>query len=44
MATGASLAVLVGFAPSASLTGLDGRPVDWPATHLLLVARRPEQS
>ena len=29
------------FAPAASLVDLDGEPVDWPDTHLLLVARRP---
>ncbi|GIF20131.1 SAM-dependent methyltransferase [Actinoplanes tereljensis] len=28
-------------APVASLTDLDGHPVDWPSTHLLTVARRP---
>lgn len=28
-------------APVASLTDLDGRPLDWPTTHLLTVARRP---
>ncbi|MEU4532504.1 class I SAM-dependent methyltransferase [Micromonospora ureilytica] len=28
-------------APVASLTDLDGRPLDWPATHILTVARRP---
>jgi SAM-dependent methyltransferase len=28
-------------APVASLTDLDGRPLDWPVTHLLAVARRP---
>ncbi|NUO55358.1 MAG: class I SAM-dependent methyltransferase [Hamadaea sp.] len=28
-------------APVASLTDLDGRPLDWPVTHVLLVARRP---
>ncbi|GAA1620246.1 hypothetical protein GCM10009679_26270 [Saccharothrix algeriensis] len=28
-------------APVASLTGLDGQPLDWPVTHLLAVARRP---
>ncbi|GAA3026258.1 hypothetical protein GCM10010462_11010 [Microbacterium dextranolyticum] len=29
------------FAPAASLTDLDDEPLDWPDTHLLLVARRP---
>lgn len=28
-------------APVARLTDLDGRPVDWPTTHLRVVARRP---
>ncbi|GIH17972.1 class I SAM-dependent methyltransferase [Rugosimonospora africana] len=28
-------------APVASLSTLDGRPLDWPVTHVLLVARRP---
>ncbi|MEV4414278.1 class I SAM-dependent methyltransferase [Catellatospora sp. NPDC049609] len=28
-------------APVASLTDLDGRPLDWPVTHVLSVARRP---
>ncbi|GIH07927.1 hypothetical protein Rhe02_59940 [Rhizocola hellebori] len=28
-------------APVASLTGLDGTPLPWPATHILLIARRP---
>ncbi|NJC12985.1 SAM-dependent methyltransferase [Micromonospora profundi] len=28
-------------APVASLTDLDGRPLDWPTTHILTVARRP---
>jgi SAM-dependent methyltransferase len=28
-------------APVASLTDLDGRPLDWPTTHVLTVARRP---
>lgn len=28
-------------APVASLSTLDGRIIDWPATHVLLVARRP---
>jgi SAM-dependent methyltransferase len=28
-------------APVATLTDLDGRPLDWPATHILAVARRP---
>jgi hypothetical protein len=27
-------------APVASLTSLDGTPVDWPDTHQLLIARR----
>jgi hypothetical protein len=31
-------------APVASLTDGDGRPVDWPVTHVLLVARRPKGS
>jgi hypothetical protein len=31
-------------APVASLTELDGRPLDWPSTHLLVVARRPRNS
>lgn len=30
-------------APSASLFRLDGSPLDWPDTHLFLVARRPVQ-
>jgi len=29
------------FAPAASLLGLDDEPLDWPDTHMLLVARRP---
>lgn len=29
------------FAPAASLRGLDDEPLDWPDTHMLLVARRP---
>ena len=28
-------------APVASLTDLDGRPLDWPTTHVLTVAHRP---
>jgi SAM-dependent methyltransferase len=28
-------------APVAGLTAADGRPLDWPVTHVLLVARRP---
>ena len=28
-------------APVAALSDLDGRPLDWPVTHVLLVARRP---
>jgi hypothetical protein len=28
-------------APVAALTSVDGRPLDWPVTHVLLVARRP---
>ena len=28
-------------APVASLTHADGRALDWPVTHVLLVARRP---
>ena len=28
-------------APVAALSTLDGRPLDWPVTHILLVARRP---
>lgn len=28
-------------APVASLSTLDGKPMDWPVTHVLLVARRP---
>jgi SAM-dependent methyltransferase len=28
-------------APTAALSTLDGRPLDWPVTHVLLVARRP---
>jgi SAM-dependent methyltransferase len=28
-------------APTATLTTLDGAPLDWPVTHVLLVARRP---
>jgi SAM-dependent methyltransferase len=28
-------------APVARLTHPDGRPLDWPATHVLLIARRP---
>lgn len=28
------------FAPVAALTDLDGRPLDWPTTHLMTVARR----
>jgi SAM-dependent methyltransferase len=28
-------------APTASLSQPDGRPLDWPVTHVLLVARRP---
>jgi SAM-dependent methyltransferase len=28
-------------APVATLTDLDGNPLDWPTTHLLAVARRP---
>lgn len=28
-------------APVASLADLDGRPIDWPVTHLLAIARRP---
>ncbi|RKN45510.1 class I SAM-dependent methyltransferase [Micromonospora endolithica] len=28
-------------APVASLTDLDGRPLDWPTTHIRAVARRP---
>jgi hypothetical protein len=28
-------------APVASLTDLQGRPLDWPVTHVLTVARRP---
>jgi hypothetical protein len=28
-------------APVAGLAGLDGRPLPWPVTHVLLVARRP---
>jgi hypothetical protein len=28
-------------APVATLTAPDGRPLDWPVTHVLLVARRP---
>lgn len=28
-------------APVASLTDLDGQPLDWPTTHILAVARRP---
>ncbi|MFV2083685.1 hypothetical protein [Micromonospora sp. LOL_021] len=28
-------------APVASLSAPDGRPLDWPVTHVLLVARRP---
>ncbi len=28
-------------APVAALTTLDGRPITWPVTHVLLVARRP---
>jgi len=31
-------------APVASLTDVDGRPLDWPVTHALLVARRPKGS
>ncbi|GAA1407043.1 class I SAM-dependent methyltransferase [Catellatospora coxensis] len=31
-------------APVAGLTDLDGAPLDWPVTHLLLVARRPLNS
>ncbi|MFY1698334.1 class I SAM-dependent methyltransferase [Solwaraspora sp. WMMA2101] len=31
-------------APVASLSTLDGRPMDWPVTHVLLVARRPVNS
>ncbi|HWS32568.1 MAG TPA: class I SAM-dependent methyltransferase, partial [Actinoplanes sp.] len=31
-------------APVAALTGLDGTPLDWPTTHLLVVARRPRNS
>jgi hypothetical protein len=27
--------------PCAQLSALDGRPLDWPDTHVLLVARRP---
>lgn len=27
-------------APVASLTDLDGRPIDWPTTHILAIARR----
>ena len=29
------------FAPAASLTDLEGAPLPWPDTHVLLVARRP---
>ncbi len=29
------------FAPAASLRDLDGAPLEWPDTHMLLVARRP---
>ncbi|GID96202.1 class I SAM-dependent methyltransferase [Amorphoplanes digitatis] len=28
-------------APVATLTGTDGTPIDWPVTHVFLVARRP---
>ncbi|MFY1651894.1 class I SAM-dependent methyltransferase [Solwaraspora sp. WMMB762] len=31
-------------APVASLSTIDGRPMDWPVTHVLLVARRPVNS
>ncbi|MEU4427748.1 class I SAM-dependent methyltransferase [Actinoplanes sp. NPDC024001] len=31
-------------APVAALADLDGRPLDWPTTHLLVVARRPHHS
>jgi SAM-dependent methyltransferase len=31
-------------APVASLTDLDGRPLDWPSTHLMAIARRPRNS
>ena len=31
-------------APVASLSTVEGQPVDWPVTHVLLVARRPVNS
>jgi SAM-dependent methyltransferase len=31
-------------APVAELSTVDGRPLDWPVTHVLLVARRPVNS
>ncbi|WP_344125330.1 class I SAM-dependent methyltransferase [Luedemannella flava] len=31
-------------APVASVTHADGRPLDWPATHVLLIARRPRNT
>jgi SAM-dependent methyltransferase len=31
-------------APVATLTAPDGTPLDWPVTHVLLVARRPSRS
>jgi hypothetical protein len=31
-------------APVASLTSTDGQPLDWPVTHVLIVARRPLNS
>lgn len=32
------------FAPVAQLASVDGQPLEWPVTHLLLVCRRPENS
>ncbi|MCO8270136.1 class I SAM-dependent methyltransferase [Actinoplanes sp. TRM 88003] len=31
-------------APTASLTDVDGAPLDWPSTHAIIVARRPHNS
>jgi SAM-dependent methyltransferase len=31
-------------APVATLTDLDGHPLDWPTTHLLAIARRPRNT